>query len=121
MLFVELNSLNQSLEASLGDGHVLEATGHRTVLLELKLPRGVTKQWKLRDVLFVPKLAHNLLSVSKNGCHIVDAKKRLIAAGTRKTVLLPAHRIFYSQNKQGNREVIAFASKKRPPAHHEVA
>ena len=96
MLFVELNSLKQSLEVSLGDGCVLEATGRETVLLEMKLPSGVMKQCKLRDVLYLPKLAHNLLSVSKaaeggkttefmkNGCNIVNAKKRLIAAGTKK-------------------------------------
>ena len=93
MLFVELNSLEQSLEVSLGEGHVLEATGRGTVLLELKLPRRVTKQCKLRDVLYVLKPAHNLLSVSKAAeegkttevmKNIVDAKKRLMAAGTRK-------------------------------------
>ena len=94
-LFVELRSLEKSLNVTLGDGRSLEATGRGTVELEMKLPNGTTKSCKLHNVLYVPKLAYNLLSVSKasesgkrvrfseTGCHIFDAKKRLIASGTK--------------------------------------
>ena len=95
MLYVELCSLKEPLEVTLGDGHTLEATGHGTVVLEMKLPDGTTKKCNLRNVLYVPKLAYNLLSVSKAtetgkttrfseaGCRILDAKRKLVAAGTR--------------------------------------
>ena len=95
VLFVELHSLKESLQVTLGDGHTLEATGRGTVALEMKLPDGTTKVCKLNDVLYVPKLSYNLLSVSKatksgktakfseTGCRILDTKRKLIATGTR--------------------------------------
>ena len=95
VLFVELQSLNESLQVTLGDGHTPEAAGRGTVALEMKLPDGTTKTCKLNDVLYVPKLSYNLLSVpkatktgktakfSETGCRILDAKSKLIATGTR--------------------------------------
>ena len=65
VLFVELHSLKEALEVTLGDGHTLEAAGRGTVTLEMKLPDGTMKMCKLNDVLYVPKLSHNLLSVPK--------------------------------------------------------
>jgi len=94
-LFANIRSLQQPLEIMLGDGHALEATGQGVVALEMKLPDGKTRRCKLHDVLFVPKLSYNLLSVSKAaetgkmaefnkaGCQILDANKKLIAAATR--------------------------------------
>jgi len=94
-LFVNIHSLQQPLEIMLGDGHALEATGQGVVTLEMKLPNGKTRRCKLHDVLFVPKLSYNLLSVSKAaeagkmaefnkaGCQILNANKKLIAATTR--------------------------------------
>jgi len=94
-LFVNIRSMQQPLEIMLGDGHALEATGQGVVALEMKLPAGKTRRCKLHDVLFVPKLSYNLLSVSKAaeagkmaefnkaGCQILDANKKLIAAATR--------------------------------------
>ena len=61
-------------------------TGCGTVALEMKLPDGMIKICKLNDVLYVPKLSHNLLSVPKATnagktakfneavCQILDAK-----------------------------------------------
>ena len=95
VLFAELRSLKESLKVTLGDGHTLEATGRGTVALEMKLPDGMTKTCKVNDVLYVPKLSYNLLSVPKatksrktakfneSGCRISDAKGKLIATGTR--------------------------------------
>lgn len=79
----------------MGDGHTLEAVGHGIVELDMNLPDGTTKRCKLHDVLYVPNLTYNLLSVSKaaesgktaefskTNCRFLDAKKKLIAVGMR--------------------------------------
>ena len=64
-LFVELRNLEKPLEVTLGDGYDLHAIGCGGVVLETKLPSGRTKKCKLHDVLYVPKLSYNLLSVSR--------------------------------------------------------
>ena len=80
-LFVELCSLKQPLEVTLGDGCAVEATGQGTVVLEMTS--------------YVPDLSYNLLSVSKAveagkvvefdeiSCRILDANRELITAATR--------------------------------------
>ena len=90
-LFVELCSLDEPQEVTLGDGHTVEATGVGVVALEMT----TTKRSNLQDVLYVPDLSFNLLSVSKAaksgktvefseaGCEIVDVNRKLIATGTR--------------------------------------
>ena len=50
---------------TLGDGRSLEAVGQGIVTLETRLPSGKTKRCNLNNVLCVPKLAYNLLSVPK--------------------------------------------------------
>lgn len=94
-LFVELRDLEKPLEVTLGDGHDLNAIGRGVVVLQTKLPSGRTKKCKLHDVLYVPKLSHNLLSVSKASdagkkvrfgeasCQILDENQKLIAVATR--------------------------------------
>ena len=94
-LFVELHNLEKPLEVTLGDGYDLHAIGRGIVLLETKLPSGRTKKCKLQNVLYVPKLSYNLLSVSKitdagkttrfgeASCQILDENKKLIAIATR--------------------------------------
>lgn len=44
---------------------MLEATGSGIVALKLELPDHKTRQCKLHNVLLVPELKYNLLSVSK--------------------------------------------------------
>ena len=61
-LFKELHLLKGVQEVSLGDGHVLQASGEGTVPLQMLLPDGSTKWCNLQNVLLV---AYNLLSVSK--------------------------------------------------------
>ena len=80
---------------TLGDGYNLDAIGRGVVVLETKLPSGRTKRCKLHDVLYVPKLSYNLLSVSKMSdakkftrfgeanCQVLDENKKLIAVATR--------------------------------------
>ena len=64
-MFSTINNLKQPLEVALGDGHVLKAVGRGVVELKTELPDKQTKNCKLHDVLFVPKLSYNLLNVSK--------------------------------------------------------
>ena len=87
--FVELQSLEHPLEIILGDGHALETIGRGIFVLEMKLPDDKIRMCKLQDVLYVPKLSYNLLSVSKAaesgkttnfneaGCQILNEKKRV--------------------------------------------
>ena len=42
-----------------------KATAQGAVLLEMKLPDGKTRKYKLVDVLYVPKLSYSLLRVSQ--------------------------------------------------------
>ena len=67
MLFSKLDDLKQSLEVTLGDGHMLEATGHGIVVLEMKLPQGKSIKCKLHDVLYVLMLSYNLSKVTEFG------------------------------------------------------
>ena len=64
-VFGELRSLYVPQEVILGDGHVLEAIAEGTVSLQMLLPDGNMKRCDLKNVLLVPKLSHNLLSVLK--------------------------------------------------------
>ena len=92
--FVELNTLEKPLDVTLGDGHTLKAVGHGTVILILK-SGCLTRKCKLNDVLYVPELTYNLLSVSKavekgitvtfneRGCVIKDTNQSLITVATK--------------------------------------
>ena len=62
-LFEQLQPYDQKI--TLGDGRTLEAVGTGVVELKLKLPDGETKIGRLADVLYVPTLSYNLLSVPK--------------------------------------------------------
>ena len=64
-LFVELRSLNQPLEVTLGDGWTVEATGQGTVVLEMASTSVKTRRCELNELLYVPDLSYNSLSVSK--------------------------------------------------------
>ena len=62
-LFEELQPYVQKIV--LGDGRTLEAVGTGVVELKLKIPNGETKIGRLSDVLYVPTLSYNLLSIPK--------------------------------------------------------
>ena len=97
--FVSLQVLSKPLTVTLGDGHTLQAAGRGNVVLRMRLPHGKTRECTLHDVLFVPDLAYNLLSVtsaakknkvttfSETKCEIRDAKSRLVASGHRERSL----------------------------------
>ena len=63
--FNEFNILKQTQEVVLGDGNSLKAVGRGTVTLELSVSHG-KKSCILKDVLYVPNLTYNLLSVAKS-------------------------------------------------------
>ena len=74
---------------------MLKATGSGIVALELVLPDGTTKKCRLHDVIYVPELLYNLLSVSKMTevgkrisfygprCQVFDKKERVFAIATK--------------------------------------
>ena len=79
----------------LGDGHSLIATGKGKVVLEVTLPNGESKSCTLHDVLYVPKLAYNLISVTKasqtgkvvkftkSACYILDRNHKIVAKAAK--------------------------------------
>ena len=93
--FVELCNPNQPMEVTLGDGNVLNVAGQGVVSLKMKLSDGSVRRCKLLDVLYVPGLAYNLLSVSKaaesgnvtnfdaNGCQILNKNQRVVAKAVK--------------------------------------
>jgi hypothetical protein len=94
-MFAKFKSFKRAQEVTLGDGHVLEAAGEGIVQVKTKLPDGTVRRCNLRNVLFVPKLAYNLLSVSKaaeagkttkfdkSGCQIVSDDMKVTAVAKR--------------------------------------
>ena len=93
-MFTELRPLSKSLEVKLGDGHVLMAVGQGTIQLIMKCGRDKYRKCTLSDVLYVPKLSCNLLSVSKttekgnnvkfyeDTCIIRDVNRKPVAVAT---------------------------------------
>ena len=94
-LFAEMRELPSSEKVTLGDRHDLEATGEGTVNLEVLLPDGNSRSCVLQKVLFVPKLAYNLVSVSRaiqsgktvkfdsTGCTFVNSENEVTAFATK--------------------------------------
>ena len=64
-LFGDLQPLSKPQRITLGDDHTLEAISTGATEVNLKLPGGKSKVGILSDVLYVPTLAYNLLSVTK--------------------------------------------------------
>lgn len=93
--FAEFVPLECPQDVTLGDGHSLKAVGCGTVILDVELSQGKVKKCKLNDVLYVPGLSYNLLSVSKasitidstvfkkEGCALHNAAGNVVATGTR--------------------------------------
>ena len=94
-LFTDMRDLDTPQQVTLGDGSPLEGPAEGTVKLDMILPDGSTQNCKLKNVLYVPKLSYNLLSVSKAsearkttkfdkcGCKILNQQKKVIAVATK--------------------------------------
>ena len=94
-LFEDLQPLSKPQRITLGDDHTLEAISTGAVEVKLKLPGGKSKVGRLSDVLYVPTLAYNLLSVTK----ATEAGKKVTFGDTRAEIV----------DDQG--QVVAVASK----------
>ena len=62
-LFVDLNDKNEEVE--LGDGYTVAVKGSGRIKMEMEIPGRKTKLCMLSEVLYVPDLSYNLMSVSK--------------------------------------------------------
>ena len=63
-LFTSLHTLQTPLNITVGDGHNLQVVRRGDVALIMKLPNGKTESCTLHNVLSVPSIAYNLLSVT---------------------------------------------------------
>ena len=93
--FSALYQIREPLNVILGDGHSLAASGRGKVVLKMVLPNGESKSCTSHDVLYVPRLAYNLISVTKasqtgkvvkftkSGSYILDRKHKVVAKATK--------------------------------------
>ena len=98
-LFSQLLKLNSTIEIQVGDGRRLTAEGIGKVSINVKLPGNTVTTFQLINVLYVPKLAFNLISVSEcsklglkfmfmcNSCEIFDDNNQLVAFANKKNEL----------------------------------
>ena len=105
-----LKKLRQPKKVKVGNGQYVEAHSEGTVKLIVK-SRSKTKKVKLQNVLLVPELKYNLLSVSKaaelgksvvfnkDGCDIVDNRTHEIIGSARKMGML-----YYLECEEENKE-----------------
>ena len=92
--FTECVRLKQPQEISLGDGHIAKVIGKGAVLLKTAIGQSKIQRYELKDVLFVPELSYNLLSVSEiskagriitfasSECVVPDSNQRIIATAS---------------------------------------
>ena len=99
-LFEELHDLEETdaTQVTVGNGQPIDVVKKGTVNLQVEI-RGVMKNCKLIDVLFVPDLCFNLVSVGKASeaqvtvifsqgkCNFVNAKSKVIATGRKQNGL----------------------------------
>ena len=94
-LFNDCNELQKIEKVTVGDGRLLKVVGRGTVGLLMRLPGGKVQRCVLQDVLHVPDLAYNLVSVSKASergkltefdgvdCRFKNSDGKVVAMGTR--------------------------------------
>ena len=122
--FDSLHPLPSSTNVTVGDGRSLPAAGKGNVTLNMNLPEGRTETCTLHDVLYVPDLAYNLLSITSaskrgkvaiftsGGCEIRNLKSKLIASGYREGNLYylnqkgPLHRAYPSLDNKNSGEIL---------------
>lgn len=95
-LFSSSKELNTPVTVEVGDLRKLKGTAFGNVELKLKLPHGQSKQCTLRDVLFVPELGYNLLSIpsvtqsgktanfTQHRCEILDKYGKILCVAERR-------------------------------------
>lgn len=87
--------LGNLVDVVLGDGRALTAVGRGKVELDMVLPNGKVKSCTLCDVLYVPELSYNQISVAKasqtgkivkftkSACYMLDKSHKMVAKATR--------------------------------------
>ena len=80
----------------MGDGRALQAIGKGKIILEMNLPNGESKACTLHNVLYIPSLSYNVLSVSQasrkgkivkftdSTCHVLSKSHKVIAKATNR-------------------------------------
>ena len=94
-MFDRITYLDRPQKVTLGDGSALNIKGRGDVTLRIALPNGKRARCLLKNVLLVPSLAYNLLSVTKaveagmevqfrgNHCYITDEHKGVIISAIK--------------------------------------
>ena len=94
-LFSNFVNLSTSVKVEVGDGRPLTAVGEGSVSLKVNLPNNKVENRTLEKVLYVPDLAHNLISISQvtlggkitkfyeHSCKIFSKENKLLAVGKR--------------------------------------
>ena len=94
-MFTTLYQLEKPIDVMLGDGRMLTAIGRGEVVLDMVLRNGELKSCMLHDVLYVPKLTYNLISVTrasqtgkivkftKSACYVLDKRHKIVAKATK--------------------------------------
>lgn len=94
-IFRSYHELEKPVKITLGDGRQVEALGQGDVSIKVKLRADKYKKLRLHDVLLVPDLSYNLLSVAKaseygkttvfdkHGCEIRDRDGGIVAYAER--------------------------------------
>ena len=107
-LFSELIEIRGASEIKVGDGRCLQTTGFGKVSLKIKLTGNILSSFELVNILFVPELAYNLISVSeltkagkitslyRKSCEIFDHQNEFLAVANKRGEL------YYCQNKKYN-------------------
>ena len=92
--FTTVHQLEDPIDVVLGDGRALLAVGRGEVVLDMVLLNCESKSCMLHDVLYVPTLSYNLLSVAKasqkgkivkftkSACYNLDKRHNMVAKAT---------------------------------------
>ena len=118
-MFTKIKTFKKTQEVTLGDRFILDTTGEGIVKVRMKLSDGSIRKCNLHNVLLVPKLAYNLLSVlkaaeagkttkfDKDGCQIINNDKKVIAVAKR------VGNLYYLEYKRNQSINVAVQSKER--------
>ena len=116
--FTDLQPLKHTVKVSIGDGHGISAQGIGSVHLKINC-QGKSSSLHLRDVLYVPDLEYNLISISKAGkagnvsrfdgskCEIMNKEGTVLASGVCEGSL---YSLTVENNSPDNTEFLALES-----------
>jgi len=121
-MFTEFKQLGSSEKVTLGDGRSLDVAGEGTVDMDMLLNDGIRRGCSLMNVLYVPSLAYNLVSVSRaavagkivdfddSGCEFRNEKGETVALGARQGSL---YYLKFAKKSQGSVNVAQNENRER--------